>query len=67
MAGREAGQELKVERGVGRGEKSTLNRVETVPSSLSAPGSDAGRTRHLCFDLSAAQGQAAKTKLPRVG
>lgn len=38
LAGREAEQELKVEKGVGRGEKSTLNTVETVPSSLSAPG-----------------------------
>lgn len=64
LAGRKAGQELKVERGWGVGEKSTLNRMETVPSSLSAPGWDAGCTRHLCFDLSC---PLAKTKLPRVG
>lgn len=49
------------------GEKFTLNKMETAPSSLSVPGWDARRGRRLCFDLSALQGQAAKTKLPRVG
>ena len=50
--------------GWGVGKKSTLNRMETVPSSLSAPGWDAGCTSHLCFDLSC---PLAKSKLPRVG